>query len=72
MIRLENILTNITRATQRAHEYSLRLKLKSTLYILLSSSFYYTRSIISSNYILSLIIILYSLVYSTTIKLIEI
>jgi hypothetical protein len=71
MIRLENTLTDITRATQRAYEYRLRLKLKSTLRTSLSSFFYRTRSIISSNRISSLMIILYSLVYSATTKLIE-
>jgi hypothetical protein len=39
MIRLEDILTNITRATQRAYEYRLKLKLKSTLYIIFLLSY---------------------------------
>jgi hypothetical protein len=71
MIRLENILTDIARATQRAHECDLRLKSKSTLYTSSSLFSYRTRSIISSNRISSLTIILHPLVYSTTAKLIE-
>jgi hypothetical protein len=67
------MLTNITRATQRVYEYRLKLKLKSTLYIILSSLFFYhiRSTTISSNHISSLITILHSLIHSTTTKLIE-
>jgi hypothetical protein len=73
MIRLEDTLTDIARATQRAHECRLRLKLKLTPRTTSSSSsLYHTRSAAtSSNRISSLTITPRPLVHSATTKLIE-